>query len=718
MTCRAYTLSFLVPLLLAAGCAGIVGDGGSCYSNDFCALPEPAPIMWTGAAPGVYAARVNNPPGVSLLDMAGACPATAGLEALGHAPFPLVPEEIEAVTRGGETLLRFPLEKDERIYGFGLNFKTLDQRGRILRLHVDHYGGKDNGRSHAPVPFYLSSRGYGVLVDTARYVTVYAGTAVRADSANPPEVRDRNTDRNWSARPASDGVEIVVPGEGVRVLLFCGPALLDVIRRYNLYCGGGCLPPLWGLGFWHRVPTLYSDEDAAREVDAFAAHGFPLDVIGLEPGWQSRSYPCTYEWDEDRFGRPDEFVAEMNDKGVRVNLWINPYVSPEASVFDGLKPLSGTHTVWCGIVPDTTLPAARRIITDHFEKEHLDIGVSGYKIDECDGYDVWLWPDSATFPSGLTGEEMRQTYALQLQRMMNDMFRTRNSRTYGLVRASNAGAAGFPFAIYSDAYSHREFIAALCSASLCGVLWTPEVRSSATGEEWLRRMQAVCFSPMAMINAWSDGTKPWSFPEVEDAVRDVALLRMRLIPCLYTAFARYRFEGIPPFRAMILEEGFPPPGEKGSVTDQFMAGESLLVAPLFAGETSRRVIFPEGKWYDFYTGKLAGEGGAITVSPGLDRIPLFVKDGGIIPLAPAQRQVPRPGSAVPIEVRHYGEAEGSFLLYDDDGETFDFEKGVCNWRELSVRRTADGKLVGVAVKPVEGMPCTWGETTWRFMSRD
>ena len=94
------------------------------------------------------------------------------------------------------------------------------------------------------------------------------------------------------------------------------------------------------------------------------------------------------------------------------------------------------------------------------------------------------------------------------------------------------------------------------TVALAECLWTPEVRSSKTAEEWLRRMQSVCFSPMAMLNAWASGTKPWSFPEVEKQVKEIALLRMQLMPYFYTAFARYHFEGIPPFRAMNLEEGF------------------------------------------------------------------------------------------------------------------------------------------------------------------
>ena len=76
--------------------------------------------------------------------------------------------------------------------------------------------------------------------------------------------------------------------------------------------------------------------------------------------------------------------------------------------------------------------------------------------------------------------------------------------------------------IYNDYYNHKDFITALVNSSFIGVLWTPEVRASKTAEEWIRRMQSACFSPMAMINAWADGTKPWTFPEVADAVKEVA----------------------------------------------------------------------------------------------------------------------------------------------------------------------------------------------------
>ena len=129
-----------------------------------------------------------------------------------------------------------------------------------------------------------------------------------------------------------------------------------------------------------------------------------------------------------------------------------------------------------------------------------------------------------------------------------------------------AAAFHFPYVIYNDYYNHEDFITALINSGYCGVLWTPEVRASKTAEEWLRRFQTVMFSPMAMINAWSSGTKPWSYPEVAEQVKQLALLRMQMMPYWYTEFAKYHFEGTPPFRGMNLEEGFKPEVKKEAGT--------------------------------------------------------------------------------------------------------------------------------------------------------
>jgi alpha-glucosidase (family GH31 glycosyl hydrolase) len=315
-----------------------------------------------------------------------------------------------------------------------------------------------------------------------------------------------------------------------------------------------------------------------------------------------------------------------------------------------------------------------------------------------------------------------------------DMFRKKNQRTYGLVRANNGGGVSLPYVLYNDYYNHQDFITALINSGTAGVLWTPEVRASKTGEEWLRRFQTVIFSPMAMINAWSSGTKPWSYPEVAEQVKELALLRMRMMPYWYSEFAKYHFEGTPPFRGMGLEAGFKQEVKKeaGSanleenpyaeatsreIKDQYMAGEYLLVAPLFTGDTVRKVVLPRGKWYDFYTGEFAGDGSVITVRPGRDKIPVYVKDGGIIPMMAPRLHAPAAGEQVDLEIRHYGTKPATYKLYDDDGETFNYEKGAYSWREIRVERGGDGQLKGSIAAPVSGKPNSVGNVRFTFMTK-
>lgn len=700
-------------------------------------LPAGAQIAWQQVEPGVWKGIVGTPESYDLLSVSGSTPLKEGFTRLPQVSLPALANEIVAEVHDGKTHLSIPLQRKEQLYGFGLNFQTVHQRGKILTLHTDHYGGKDNGRTHAPVPFYLSSLGYGVFINSARYLTVYAGSGARKDSPNAPEVKDRNTDKSWSSRPYSDAVSILVPAPGTEIYLFAGPTPMDVVRRYNLLCGGGNLPPRWGLGFTQRTQKLYTDKQVEAEADEFERRGYPLDYIGLEPGWQSRAYPCTFEWDKGRFPNPSAFVRSMLDKNIRINLWTNPYVSPESDVYKAMYPLSGSHTVWCGIVPDLADAQARRLWMDKLDREHIGIGVSGYKVDEVDGYDHYLWPDVATFPSGVSAEQMRQTYGLWVQRTTAELYRQRNQRTYGLVRASNAGANSLPYVLYNDYYSHQDFITALINSGFSGVLWTPEVRGSKSAEEWLRRFQSVVFSPMAMINAWASGTKPWSFPEVAEQVKEYALLRMQMMPYWYTEFARYRFDGIPPFRAMSLEPGFNPDQAVSTevkstnlednpyleaisreIKDQYMAGEYLLVAPMFKGDTERTVVLPQGNWYDFYTGQLAGNGERITVKPGLDRIPVFVKDGAILPFMEATLHAPKAGQKVNLEIRHYGKSDGAYRLYDDDGETFDYEKGAYAWRDIRVVRDKKGHLQGTISKAEKGKPNSIASVTWRYMTQE
>jgi alpha-D-xyloside xylohydrolase len=714
--------------LVAASLAGVL----PAQANQRADMTQLQPLeKWSQPAEGVWVCTIGNmDKELRYTDTAAAAPRLAALKSMPSAPFPFDEKRQMKYmqTSDHKIIVRIPTEPGERLYGFGLQFDGLNKSATVLTLNMDHWG-MGGGRTHAPVPFYFSNKGYGVFFNTARFLKVYAQIGNRKDSAQLPPRVDRNPPADekqpghWMAVPPGDAVEAMMSAEGMEMVVFSGSSLLEIVCRYNLYCGGGALPPLWGLGFWHRVHAAFDAEQTRNEITLFDEKDYPLEVIGLEPGWMTKSYPCTFEWQKKRFPDPAAFCQDLLKKGIRLNLWENPYVSPASRIYERLYPLSGSHLVWLGIVPDYTLPAARRLLTEQHGQDHIRIGISGYKIDEVDGYDQWLWPDHATFPSGLPGETMRQAYGLLMQNMLyNDLFRARNVRTYGLVRASNGAACGYPFVIYSDSYSHSQYITGLSAASLCGILWTPEIRSARSGREWLNRMQTVCFSPLAQLNAWSDGTKPWQFPDVADPVREVIRLRMRLLPYFYTAFAEYHFKGIPPVRAMVLEEGFAGLSERvvegkldpeknpyamGKVVqanDQFMFGPSMMVAPFYEDYTLQRTVqVPPGNWYDFYTGRFVGNDKAITVTAQdtENRIPLYVKGGAVIPLLSGPVNNTSQAYNHPLELRLYGAESGTCTIYEDDGTSFNYERGQYRLRRMDVSKTADGKF-SCAENVIEG----------------
>jgi alpha-glucosidase (family GH31 glycosyl hydrolase) len=725
-------------------------------ANLFAAIPAPVTPAWTEVAPGVWKTTVGKADSLTLLGAAGGAPAREALARLPKAAFPLDRTEIEGRNFNAKTTVRFPLAGNEDIYGLGVDFSSMRRNGAVFELHVDHWDSKKaiTGRTHAPVPLYISTKGFAVLFDTARYLKVTVGHGVRVAAKDKPPVIDRTTnkimpttpggqpvDARWQAQPRSDSIEVMANAEGMDVYVFAGPSPLDAVRRYNLFSGGGALPPKWGLGFLNRVRTQYTAAEVLADIAEFKQQGIPLDMIGLEPGWMDHAYPCSFEWDKTRFPDPQAFLADVAKAGVRVNLWFNPYIGPPSTpLYRKMLPYAGTHLVWNGIVPDYTLPEAQKIFVDHLKRTVIDANpaaVGGFKLDEVDGYDRYLWPDTAMFPSGRDAEQLRQTYGLLLQKAVFDAFHQANRRTMGQIRGTNAGASPYPFVIYNDNYEFDGYITAVSNSGFAGVLWSPEVRGSNSGEDMLRRMQAVCFSPLALYNGWASSQKLWTHADVKDHMRDAIVLRGRLLPYFYNTFAQYRHEGTPPIRPMQLAAGVTahaPTAESGKldattnpyevppavreVKDQYMFGDSLLVAPIPPGVKSRKVLLPAGKWYDFHTGKYAGANETIEVQPGLATMPVFVKDGALIPMIAARPNAPAAGETVALEVRHYGEAPGRLSLYDDDGETFDFEKGAYSWTGLAVAKDAAGQWTGTVTPDASGKKWSYGEVKWVFMSAD
>jgi alpha-D-xyloside xylohydrolase len=659
-------------------------------------LAEPVEIL-----PGVWRFTLGAPEQITPVATRHYAPAADALAALpGAASCPVT---VRGAVSDRGYLVSMPLAPDELIYGLGLQLQSLQQRGTKKRLRVEADPAMDTGDSHAPVPFYVTTRGYGVLVDTARYATFYLGNKHRRPAAPPAKAGAADGNDGWNSLhspyerlglgEASEVLVEVPEARGVDVYVFAGPTLLQAVQRYNLFSGGGPLPPRWGLGFWYRVQSDYSQEEVLKLAAEFRERRIPCDVLGLEPHWQSHSYSCSFVWSR-RFSDPRAMIAQLGQEHFHLNLWEHAFTHPSAPIYAALLPHAGDYEVWGGLVPDFLEPEARRIFADFHEREHVALGVSGYKLDECDNSDFtgnWSFPEISRFPSGADGEQMHSLFGLRYQDTIQGIFEKRRQRTYGLVRSSGALAAPYPYVLYSDLYQHREFIHGVAQSGFSGLLWTPEVRDARSPEDLLRRLETVVFSPLAMVNAWYMKNPPWKqveraandagrfapgWEELEAQCRTLLELRMRFVPYLHAAFVRYHREGLPPFRALVMD--YPDDPEVRTLDDEYLMGDSLLVAPVAsvargaapapagAGRTERSVYLPAGEWYDYWTGRRYDGRQRITLSVPLEQIPLFVKAGTVLPLAQPTLSTDDPASWR-LTALVFGDGARGATLFEDDG---------------------------------------------------
>ena len=147
------------------------------------------------------------------------------------------------------------------------------------------------------------------------------------------------TEDLYKNRSNGDKVFIDIPGaKGIEVFIITGPELLDVVKKYNLLSGGGCLPPMWGLGFKYRVKGDAIQDSVMRFADYFRNNHIPCDVLGLEPGWQTATYSCSYIWSKERFPQHKEMLAQLQQKGYKINLWEHAYVHPTSPIRKALEP--------------------------------------------------------------------------------------------------------------------------------------------------------------------------------------------------------------------------------------------------------------------------------------------------------------------------------------------------------------------------------------------
>ena len=617
------------------------------------------------SAPGVWRIRVGE-------DCESATPVSLrrippDLEALNEMPqvgkLPIRNEEISFEQSARGLLIRMPL-RDEDVYGFGLQLKSVRQTGkkRVLRVNSDPI--TDSGDSHAPVPFFVTTGGWGVLIDTARYATFYLASHARpgekliGPAGELAEYLATGTeDLYGEQRTASSEIVIEVPHvRGVDLFLFGGPTLLDAMRRYVLFSGGGVLPPWWSLGVWYRTYGRSRQDDVLKMARDFRDSEIPCDVIGLEPGWQSHAYSCSFSWNQEAFPAPMEMLESLKKMDFKVNLWEHAFVHPSSPIYDRLKSLSGSIAVWDGLVPDFSLPETREVFISQHTEEFIAEGIAGFKLDECDNSDFlrypWSFPEYCTFPSGMDGEQMHSMFGTLYASTIAEAFQKSGRETLCQSRSLGALASPIPAVVYSDLYDFKDYLRGVVNAGFSGLLWCPEVRNAESREEWLSRVKLAVVSPQLLINGWMLPLPPWrqvdigknlageleeGWQEFEGVVQELLQFRSRIVPYLFSAFGEYRQKGTPVCRALVCD--FPEDRALRNIEDQFLLGSNLMVAPIAPYRTEREVVFPRGLWIDLETGEQFQGPSRGKIVGNRKLPPIFVRSGTLLPMARPQNQI-------------------------------------------------------------------------------
>ncbi len=645
-------------------------------------------------ANGVYRLTFGLPEELTPVTVLKPQPVMEALQALSDNPMPFDGEQISLRKRAGGCVLELPLGADEDLYGLGLMLKSFRQTGLKKHLRPNSDPTADTGDSHAPVPLYLSTKGYAVFVDTARYATFYMGNCkIRESKQDQENFASAGTNiGHWWTKSGSGNLFVDIPAaQGVDIYVFCGDNIKDALARYNLFSGGGVLPPMWGLGVMYRA-YMHGDKerilDLAKEL---RDEKLPCDMFGFEPGWQTHFYSCTYKWDDGRFPEHEKMLQELKDMGYKVNLWEHAYVHPDSPIFEDMKPWAGDHYVWDGLVPDFSTEGARKVFADYHEKL-MEEGITGFKLDECDNSDFtanWGFANFARFPSGLDGEQMHSMFGALYQKTMLEPYEKTNMRTWGEVRNAGAFGAPNPYVLYSDLYDHVDFVRGVSGAACSGILWTPEVRQADSDEELVQRIAAAVVSPQMVLNCYQVKTPPWTqwdmwknldgerlhhADELTARCRGLLEMRMKLVPLLYAAYYRYYKTGVPPIRPLVLD--YPEDGTARGIYDQFIMGEGLMAAPVVFGQGyTRRIWLPEGTWYDYWTNErlAGGQWLELKVKPG--DLPLYVKEGTLLALAEPEQFVEEQ-TCFKLHLTAYGPGVCICSLVADDGVTNNYRQGV------------------------------------------
>lgn len=609
------------------------------------------------------------------------------------------------------------MEPDEHFYGFGERTGLLDKRGEVkTNWTVDALDyGHLTDEMYQAIPFFISLRpglAYGIFLNTTCWSQFDLG-------AEDPT--------RWRMESHTSELDYYI---------LYGPDPATILHRYSQLTGRMPLPPKWSLGY-HQSRWSYGTEEIVRELaQEFRDRRIPCDVIHLDIDYM-RNFRV-FTWSPRRFPNPKQLITDLHDQGLKVVTIIDPGVKVEFEsdypVFDqGLeRSYFIQHAdgklfhgyVWPdkAVFPDFLRPEVREWWGD-WQHCLTDIGIAGIWNDMNepalhdrpfgDKGDMTSFPldapqgpieEQTTHAEGhnLYGYMMAQASAEGLKKWRS------TERSFVLTRSGYAGVQRYSSVWMGDNQSNWDQLEmSLPMLSNMGLSGVPFIgcdvggfAQDASPELFARWIQVGILYPL-MRGHSSMGTKPhepWAFgPEVEDICRTYIELRYRLLPYLYTLFWEASTTGAPILRPLVYHYANDP--KTYLLFDQVLLGEGLMAAPVVRpGVDHRAVYLPEGDWYDWWDGTCHHGNTHVLASAPLDRMPLYVKAGSIIPLQPVMQYVDQHPVDV-LRLRVFP-GNGEWTLYEDDGRSFDYQQG--QWATTTYRVHHDGQQITVDVAQREG----------------
>ncbi|MGA5761106.1 alpha-xylosidase [Nonomuraea bangladeshensis] len=534
----------------------------------------------------------------------------------------------------------------ELVYGLGERFGPLVRNGQSVDIWNDD-GGTASELAYKNIPFYLTNRGYGVFVNHPGRVSFEVGS----------ETVSR--------------VQFSVEGHELEYLVIHGPTPADILRRYTALTGRPALPPAWSFGLWLSTSftTDYDEATVTSFVSGMAERDIPLSVLHFDCFWMRQYRWCDFEWDPETFPDPEGMLRRLRERGLRVCVWINPYIGQASALFDEGRRLGHLlrrpdGTVWQDdhwqagrALVDFTSPAAREWYAGKL-RALLDMGVDAFKTDFGERV-----PTDVAYADGSDPERMHNYYSLLYNQTVHDVLAERGPAVL-FARSATVGGQRLPVHWGGDCESTFEAMAESLrgglSLGLAGFgFWSHDIGGFEGRPDPAVFKRWVAFgllSSHSRLHGSSSYRVPWLFDEESVTVlRAFTRLKARLMPYLYGAAVRATTDGLPVMRAMQLE--FPGDRACDHLDAQYMLGPDLLVAPVLSAGGEVSYYVPAGEWTRLLDGGTVTGPAWHTEVHGFDSLPLLVRPGAVLPVG-AREDRPDYDYADGVTLRAYRLADG------------------------------------------------------------